>query len=1128
MKTIKFLSVLWSPTSHWIVLLTILALLVKTPAMQEWDAPKDEVQAPQGRIFQYQVGNHVLGFTPGQVYMAATDHLARIVFVGANAANPQALGSLATQSSVGTPALDQVIYRELWPGIEARFEATDAGLLKVTYTLAPRANPERIRLQYNVPATIQSDGSLRLEFNNGALVESTPMAWQEIDGQRVSVDVTFQVFNERQTGFQVGRYNRRYPLVIDPTYTWHTFYGGKPDQQAYAIAVADDGMVYFTGAANNYFALSENVSPVLGYSHKGNYDIIVGCYTSAGSPSWVRMLGSDKQDHGYGIAVDDNSGHLYVAGSSAASWTGPSGSALNPHSGGRDIVVIRMDRVSGDYLSHAFYGSSYDDEGKAIAISGDGKIVVVGYSRDSWNGPGSAVPLNAYKGDEDIVVLSLTASSLSINMTFEWHTFYGSYSTDIASGVVLDGSKNVYLSATSDWSWNAGTTGPKHAHTGSNDMVVIKLNSSGAYQWHTFYGSGGGDVATSITYNGANLFIGGYSSASWSGDGAITPKHAHSGGTDLAALALSPTGNYLWHTFYGSGVADEARGIAADSGSVYLVGVSSASWNNGAIMPLHVFSADLDVAIVKLNASNGGYYWHTFYGSSLKDAASAVTVTGSRLIVVGYSDDRWPDSEVWHHGGRNTLVVELTSVGGRVWLGFGGLDRNDHIGDMALDGAGNIILVGYSTGSWLGSGNQAPINAHGGVFENSFVLKLDPDGAYLWHAFFGGAERTYARGVAIGSENKILLLGDCTHNWLGPGNTAPIRAHTGDGSLDIFIVSLSASGVYNWHTFIGGANQDAANAIAVSGSYLFVLGTSRAAWLGPGGSSPLDPWAGSNDIMVAKYSTGGTYLWHSYYGSIGTDNAGSLAIDGQGDIYIGGISTSTWYGPSPVYTMPLHAYVDGYDLVFLKLSNSGAYRWHTFYGGVGDDFNYGLVLDKQNNLVSTNRCDYTWLGDGGAPPKYDPNNPSAEVLGCLLSLTEAGAYRWHTFYGGDLITHLLDITIDNRNVIYITGFGSSSWLGPSGQAPQHAHTGSVDIVLIMLDAGGDYIAHDFLGSDSGVDEGHAVAVTSQGALYLGGVSFDSWQGDGNSDPLHAHSGANDILLLRLQAFTKIYLPLVQR
>jgi hypothetical protein len=69
--------------------------------------------------------------------------------------------------------------------------------------------------------------------------------------------------------------------------------------------------------------------------------------------------------------------------------------------------------------------------------------------------------------------------------------------------------------------------------------VVLKLNSSGVYQWHTFYGSSAGDYAWDGAVDGSEgVYIAGYSYATWQGDDGTAPLYNHSGGPSNADIAI--------------------------------------------------------------------------------------------------------------------------------------------------------------------------------------------------------------------------------------------------------------------------------------------------------------------------------------------------------------------------------------------------------------------------------------------------------------------------------------------------------------------------------------------------------------------------------------------------------------
>jgi hypothetical protein len=285
---------------------------------------------------------------------------------------------------------------------------------------------------------------------------------------------------------------------------------------------------------------------------------------------------------------------------------------------------------------------------------------------------------------------------------------------------------------------------------------------------------------------------------------------------------------------------------------------------------------------------------------------------------------------------------------------------------------------------WTGPNNQPPINPYNADYTyNPFVLKLNSSGAYQWHTFYGyhdnGGDTTNA--IAIDGSGYVYVTGTSSTAWNGPGTcstsgTPPCPLNDFIGTTSIFVLKLNSGGVYQWHNFYGSGawNGNKAYGMAIDGSgYVYVTGWSATNWNGPGTCStpgtspcPLNDFSGSSDIFVLKLNSSGAYQWHTFYGSGGNGNVGGygIATDGNGYVYVTGMSWVNWNGPNN--TPPLNAVG---DFVVLKLNSSGAYQWHTFYGS-GGDYVYGIAVDSSSNVCVTGYSANSWNGPANTAPLH--------------------------------------------------------------------------------------------------------------------------------------------------------------
>jgi hypothetical protein len=111
------------------------------------------------------------------------------------------------------------------------------------------------------------------------------------------------------------------------------------------------------------------------------------------------------------------------------------------------------------------------------------------------------------------------------------------------------------------------------------------------------------------------------------------------------------------------------------------------------------------------------------------------------------------------------------------------------------------------------------------------------------------------------------------------------------------------------------------------------------------------PFPPSGDASAAKINPSGSALVYStYLGGTGNDQGAASGVDHHGNAYVAG-STSSTHFPTLNAFQPANA--GGYDVFVTELNPVGdALLFSTYLGGSGDDFAYGIALDRQRRDVS--------------------------------------------------------------------------------------------------------------------------------------------------------------------------------
>ncbi|MGI8785373.1 MAG: hypothetical protein ACR2L2_17195 [Acidobacteriota bacterium] len=126
------------------------------------------------------------------------------------------VGDDSLRWQTGLTQYERVRYEQLYDGIDAIFYGKQREL-EYDLVVSPQADPSAVVLDFEGATSLHLDagGDLLLETPLGEVRQRRPVAYQEFDGERRPVEASFRLHGSRVT-FDVGRYDRSRPLVIDP------------------------------------------------------------------------------------------------------------------------------------------------------------------------------------------------------------------------------------------------------------------------------------------------------------------------------------------------------------------------------------------------------------------------------------------------------------------------------------------------------------------------------------------------------------------------------------------------------------------------------------------------------------------------------------------------------------------------------------------------------------------------------------------------------------------------------------------------------------------------------------------------------------------------------------------------
>jgi len=125
------------------------------------------------------------------------------------------------------PQFSRVRYQGVYPGVDVVYYGNQ-GQLEYDFEVAPGADPAQIALHFQGPekTALDASGNLILASNGGEIQLKAPQVYQQSGAERLPVAAKFVVRQDGKIAFELGAYDRRRALVIDPVLTYSTYFGG--------------------------------------------------------------------------------------------------------------------------------------------------------------------------------------------------------------------------------------------------------------------------------------------------------------------------------------------------------------------------------------------------------------------------------------------------------------------------------------------------------------------------------------------------------------------------------------------------------------------------------------------------------------------------------------------------------------------------------------------------------------------------------------------------------------------------------------------------------------------------------------------------------------------------------------
>jgi parallel beta-helix repeat protein len=438
--------------------------------------------------------------------------------------------------------------------------------------------------------------------------------------------------------------------------------------------------------------------------------------------------------------------------------------------------------------------------------------------------------------------------------------------------------------------------------------LVAPAAAAAVETWYVSYiGGSTNEYGNGIAVDGAgNIYITGQTNSSNFPTTAGAYQTAKAGAEDAYMCKFDSTGNLVYSTYLGGSGTDFAQHVAVDgAGNAYVVGRTiSTNFPTTAGAYQTANAGGYDAYMCKFD-STGNLVYSTYLGGSANEYGFGIAVDGAgNIYVAGYTvSTNFPTTpgayQTANAGGNDAYVSKFDSSGNLVYSTYIGGTGSDNGRVLAVDGTGKIHLAGYTASTNFPTTSGAYQTTNAGG-NDVFLVDFDSGGSRVYSTYIGGTGTDYLYGVGVDGTGNIYLAGR-TNSTNFPTTAGAYQTTNAGGDYDGYVTKFDSSGNLVYSTYFGGTSLDQANDIAVDGTgNIYITGQTDSTNLPTTADAYQKTNANPTDGFISKFDSSGDLVYSTYLGGAsGADYGQSIAVNGMGDICITGQTNSITFPVTP-------------------------------------------------------------------------------------------------------------------------------------------------------------------------------------------------------------------------------------